>query len=256
MRCTSTGTQLYDSPVRGRYKRRMPRHWLRKPKKRRRGSTKSQWEKGGHSRTESPALKPDPIPSHGPRTRESQSKKYGSPSCHSCCFPPGLRRRGREGGQSFPISVRWREPDQAGIGRLARTGTVRPPADRQHASCSFVRPLRSQVGSICFRRPILVNRTFMDRIVLFFFSFLFDWQSGWRFVFRYGKRYETVDEIKLRFEIFSENLELIRSTNRKGLPYALAVNREFLSFFAWNRYGHLIGRFRWLRTLLATSAGG
>ena len=39
-----------------------------------------------------------------------------------------------------------------------------------------------------------------------------------------------MDEIKLRFEIFSENLKLIRSTNRKGLPYTLAVNRKFLPF--------------------------
>ncbi|CBI27807.3 hypothetical protein VitviT2T_016273 [Vitis vinifera] len=45
------------------------------------------------------------------------------------------------------------------------------------------------------------------------------------FAHRYGKSYKTVDEIKLRFEIFSENLKLIRSTNRKGLPYTLAVNQ-------------------------------
>ncbi|KAF3443622.1 hypothetical protein FNV43_RR13312 [Rhamnella rubrinervis] len=40
-----------------------------------------------------------------------------------------------------------------------------------------------------------------------------------RFAHRYGKRYETVGEMKLRFEIFSENLKLIKSTNKKGLPY-------------------------------------
>ncbi|XP_041004830.1 thiol protease aleurain-like [Juglans microcarpa x Juglans regia] len=45
-----------------------------------------------------------------------------------------------------------------------------------------------------------------------------------RFAHRYGKRYETGEEMKLRFEIFSENLKLIRSTNRKGLSYKLAVN--------------------------------
>ena len=39
-----------------------------------------------------------------------------------------------------------------------------------------------------------------------------------------------MDEIKLRYEIFSENLKLIRSTNRKGLPYTLAVNGEFPPF--------------------------
>ncbi|KAB1214948.1 Thiol protease aleurain-like [Morella rubra] len=45
-----------------------------------------------------------------------------------------------------------------------------------------------------------------------------------RFAHRYGKRYETAEEMKLRFEIFSENLKLIRSTNRNGLSYKLAVN--------------------------------
>ncbi|KAJ9168047.1 hypothetical protein P3X46_019621 [Hevea brasiliensis] len=45
-----------------------------------------------------------------------------------------------------------------------------------------------------------------------------------RFAHRYGKRYETEEEMKLRFAIFSENLDLIRSTNKKGLPYTLAVN--------------------------------
>ncbi|XP_021902038.1 thiol protease aleurain-like [Carica papaya] len=46
-----------------------------------------------------------------------------------------------------------------------------------------------------------------------------------RFAHRYGKRYETVEEIKLRFEIFKDNLNLIRSTNQKGLTYKLAVNK-------------------------------
>ena len=52
---------------------------------------------------------------------------------------------------------------------------------------------------------------------------------------RYGKEYESVEEIKLRFQIFSDNLKLIRSTNRKASSYKLAVNRKplffFLSFF-------------------------
>ncbi|KAG1334317.1 hypothetical protein COCNU_03G004360 [Cocos nucifera] len=46
-----------------------------------------------------------------------------------------------------------------------------------------------------------------------------------RFAHRYGKRYQSVEEIKLRFAIFMENLDLIRSTNRKGLPYKLGINR-------------------------------
>ena len=35
-----------------------------------------------------------------------------------------------------------------------------------------------------------------------------------------------MEEMKLRFGIFSENLKLIKSTNRKGLSYKLAVNRK------------------------------
>uniref|UniRef100_A0A5B6YKB2 Putative cysteine protease Cp1 n=1 Tax=Davidia involucrata TaxID=16924 RepID=A0A5B6YKB2_DAVIN len=46
-----------------------------------------------------------------------------------------------------------------------------------------------------------------------------------RFAHRFGKKYETVGEMKLRFSIFSENLKLIRSHNKKGLPYTLAVNQ-------------------------------
>ncbi|GFY98521.1 aleurain-like protease [Actinidia rufa] len=45
-----------------------------------------------------------------------------------------------------------------------------------------------------------------------------------RFGHRYGKRYKTAEETKLRFAIFSENLKLIRSHNKKGLSYTLAVN--------------------------------
>ncbi|GFS33765.1 aleurain-like protease [Actinidia rufa] len=45
-----------------------------------------------------------------------------------------------------------------------------------------------------------------------------------RFAHRYGKRYETTEETKLRFAIFSENLKLIRSHSKKGLSYTLGVN--------------------------------
>ncbi|XP_031267922.1 thiol protease aleurain-like [Pistacia vera] len=45
-----------------------------------------------------------------------------------------------------------------------------------------------------------------------------------RFAHRFEKKYETVQEMKLRFQIFSDNLDLIRSTNRKGLSYKLGVN--------------------------------
>ena len=51
------------------------------------------------------------------------------------------------------------------------------------------------------------------------------------FGIRYEKKYETVEEMKLRFEIFKENRKLIKSTNRKGLPYTLAVNGKVLFCF-------------------------
>ncbi|XAR51088.1 Cathepsin H [Bertholletia excelsa] len=46
-----------------------------------------------------------------------------------------------------------------------------------------------------------------------------------RFARTYQKRYDTVEEMKLRFSIFSDNLKLIKSHNRKGLSYTLAVNQ-------------------------------
>ncbi|XP_048133952.1 pro-cathepsin H-like [Rhodamnia argentea] len=55
-----------------------------------------------------------------------------------------------------------------------------------------------------------------------------------RFANRYGKRYETVEEIKLRFEIFRESLKLIRSTNKKGLPYTLGVNQ--FADWSWEEF--------------------
>ncbi|MED6164276.1 hypothetical protein PIB30_088140 [Stylosanthes scabra] len=45
-----------------------------------------------------------------------------------------------------------------------------------------------------------------------------------RFAVRHGKRYESSEELKMRFEVFSENKRLIRSINRKRLSYTLAVN--------------------------------
>ncbi|XP_052199070.1 thiol protease aleurain-like [Diospyros lotus] len=55
-----------------------------------------------------------------------------------------------------------------------------------------------------------------------------------RFAHRYGKRYETAEETKLRFGIFSENLKLIRSHNKKGLSYTLGVN-EFADW-TWEEF--------------------
>ncbi|KAJ1391859.1 Papain-like cysteine peptidase superfamily [Sesbania bispinosa] len=45
-----------------------------------------------------------------------------------------------------------------------------------------------------------------------------------RFATRCGKRYDTVEEMKNRFKIFSDSIELIKSTNKKCLSYILGVN--------------------------------
>ncbi|WCJ42808.1 Cysteine proteinases superfamily protein [Euphorbia peplus] len=61
-----------------------------------------------------------------------------------------------------------------------------------------------------------------------------------RFAHRYGKTYENEEEMKLRFAIFSENLDLIRSTNRKGLSYTLAVNH--FADWSWREFqSHRLG---------------
>ncbi|XP_054821647.1 pro-cathepsin H-like [Prosopis cineraria] len=61
-----------------------------------------------------------------------------------------------------------------------------------------------------------------------------------RFAHRYGKHYETVDEMKFRFQIFSDNLKFIRSTNRKGLSYALGVNH--FADWTWEEFkNHRLG---------------
>nr|AHA84271.1 thiol protease aleurain [Phaseolus vulgaris] len=45
-----------------------------------------------------------------------------------------------------------------------------------------------------------------------------------RFARRYGKNYHSADEIRHRFRIFSDNIRLIRSTNKRPLTYTLGVN--------------------------------
>ncbi|MBA0693930.1 hypothetical protein Goari_004269 [Gossypium aridum] len=55
-----------------------------------------------------------------------------------------------------------------------------------------------------------------------------------RFAYKHGKRYENVEEMKLRFQIFKGNLDLIRSTNKKGLPYTLAVNQ--FADWSWEEF--------------------
>jgi cathepsin H len=55
-----------------------------------------------------------------------------------------------------------------------------------------------------------------------------------RFAHRYGKKYETGAEIKMRFEVFRENLRMIKSHNRKDLPYTLGVNG--FSDMTWNEF--------------------
>ncbi|KAL2945104.1 Thiol protease aleurain-like [Bienertia sinuspersici] len=46
-----------------------------------------------------------------------------------------------------------------------------------------------------------------------------------RFIHRHGKRYETVKEMMMRFEVYRENLKLIRSSNKKARSYKLHVNQ-------------------------------
>ncbi|KAG8050076.1 hypothetical protein GUJ93_ZPchr0009g1775 [Zizania palustris] len=46
-----------------------------------------------------------------------------------------------------------------------------------------------------------------------------------RFAVRHGKSYSDAAEVRRRFRIFSESLELVRSTHRRGLPYRLGINR-------------------------------
>lgn len=48
-------------------------------------------------------------------------------------------------------------------------------------------------------------------------------ELGW---IRFGKHYSSVAEIRKRFEIFVENLELIHSTNKQGLSYKIGINSK------------------------------
>ncbi|XP_022030766.2 thiol protease aleurain [Helianthus annuus] len=47
-----------------------------------------------------------------------------------------------------------------------------------------------------------------------------------RFAHRYGRKYQSSEEMKHRYSIFAESLETIRSHNKKGLSYTLGVNGE------------------------------
>ncbi|KAL7133266.1 hypothetical protein ABFS83_12G129100 [Erythranthe nasuta] len=55
-----------------------------------------------------------------------------------------------------------------------------------------------------------------------------------RFAHRYGKRYGDAEEMQRKFQIFSENLKMIRSHNKKGLSYTMGVN-EF-SDMTWDEF--------------------
>nr|AFK34042.1 unknown [Lotus japonicus] len=55
-----------------------------------------------------------------------------------------------------------------------------------------------------------------------------------RFASKYGKRYDSVEEIQHRFRIFSENLELIKSTNKKRLSYKLGLNH--FADLSWDEF--------------------
>ncbi|KAJ4887521.1 Thiol protease aleurain [Raphanus sativus] len=49
-----------------------------------------------------------------------------------------------------------------------------------------------------------------------------------RFTDKYGKNYENKEEIKHRFSVFQDNVDLIGSTNKKGLSFKLGVNSKFI----------------------------
>ncbi|CAL1413889.1 unnamed protein product [Linum trigynum] len=55
-----------------------------------------------------------------------------------------------------------------------------------------------------------------------------------RFAHRHGKSYATEEEIRQRFSIFMESRRLVRSTNRKGLSYRLAVN--YYADWTWQEF--------------------
>ncbi|MED6192977.1 hypothetical protein PIB30_014965 [Stylosanthes scabra] len=55
-----------------------------------------------------------------------------------------------------------------------------------------------------------------------------------RFARRFGKSYRSTEEMKRRFEIFSNNLKVIRSTNRKRLSYTLGVNH--FADWSWEEF--------------------
>ncbi|XP_020526123.1 thiol protease aleurain-like [Amborella trichopoda] len=61
-----------------------------------------------------------------------------------------------------------------------------------------------------------------------------------RFAHRYGKKYNSANEIRRRFHIFAENLEMIKETNSNGLTYTLGIN-EFADL-TWQEFrGHRLG---------------
>ncbi|KAG9135606.1 hypothetical protein Leryth_002340 [Lithospermum erythrorhizon] len=55
-----------------------------------------------------------------------------------------------------------------------------------------------------------------------------------RFAHKYGKRYSSVEEIKKKFEVFSESLRTIRLHNKKKLSFTLGVN-EFADL-TWDEF--------------------
>jgi len=55
-----------------------------------------------------------------------------------------------------------------------------------------------------------------------------------RFAVRYGKSYENAAEVQRRFRIFSESLDKVRSTNRRGLSYKLGINH--FSDMSWEEF--------------------
>ncbi|KAF8695194.1 hypothetical protein HU200_037652 [Digitaria exilis] len=96
---------------------------------------------------------------------------------------------------------------------LAVAATAAAAAEPGFAESNLIRPVTDRAASA------------LESTVLAALGHTRDALRFARYAVRHGKSYESVAEVHRRFRIFSESLELVRSTNRKGLPYRLGINR-------------------------------
>ncbi|KAM0952507.1 putative cathepsin H [Dioscorea sansibarensis] len=116
--------------------------------------------------------------------------------------------------QSFAPSLKLCDPDPMArllLLSLVAAALVAAGAGAGESSFDFSNPIRSVTDRVNSIEAILGNTRDALRFA--------------RFATRFGKSYESVVELRRRFGMFVESLELIRSTNRKGLPYKLGINR-------------------------------